>query len=390
VLHVTQPTSAGVARLVAAMAGDQVARGWRVAVARPDDGHLAGDLDPEVEQLTWAAGRSPGPAVAAEAARLRSLVSSVRPDVVHLHSSKAGLVGRLVLRASLPTVFQPNAWSWHAAGRLSTPIRRWETAAAHRWTDRIICVSHREATEGADAGIDPERMVIVPNGVELSRFAAYRSPAARAAARDRLGLPHDQRVVVCVGRICEQKGQERLLAAWGAASGVGRPVLVLVGGGDPAPLREVAMGHDVRFVGEVNRVDDYLAAADLTVMPSRWEGMSVAMLECLAAGVPTVTTAVAGSEVVASGGGQILSADPLDDRAVVAELTTALPAWLSDTDRLLTASREAAACADRHHDRETSHTAIAAVLDEVVARRSGGPVLSRSRSPRTLATGGRQ
>ena len=83
----------------------------------PSDGWL----HDEIEQLggastsTGSRGGRPGPRVFGEVRRLRRILDSVAPDVVHLHSSKAGLAGRLALRGRLPTIFQPHAWSFEAA-----------------------------------------------------------------------------------------------------------------------------------------------------------------------------------------------------------------------------------------------------------------------------------
>src|SRR4029453_11610602 len=93
-----------------------------------------------VPRLSWAAVRSPGPSSMAEAIRLRAAVERARPDVIHLHASKAGLAGRLAPRRRTPVLFQPHGWSWLAVtGALRTASLAWERAAAHR-TDLLVCV----------------------------------------------------------------------------------------------------------------------------------------------------------------------------------------------------------------------------------------------------------
>ena len=77
-----------------------------------------------------------------ETQRLRRLISQVDPDVVHLHSAKAGLAGRLAVRGTRPTLFQPHGWSWLAArGATARGALAWERLAA-RWTD-VSCASER-------------------------------------------------------------------------------------------------------------------------------------------------------------------------------------------------------------------------------------------------------
>ena len=120
ILHVSQPVEAGVAQVVADLVRVQVEAGQQVTVACPP-GHLqemaraAG-----ADVVTWSAARGPGVRTPRELAALSSVIRRVRPGVVHLHSSQAGMVGRLVMRGRIPTVFSPHAWSWQpmsGAGR---------------------------------------------------------------------------------------------------------------------------------------------------------------------------------------------------------------------------------------------------------------------------------
>ncbi|MFD0855354.1 glycosyltransferase, partial [Actinomadura adrarensis] len=138
VLHVTQPTQGGVAIYAMHAATDQVRRGWRVAVACPADGDLPTRLDSlAVPHVPWDASRSPGPSTLHEALSLGRIVRRFKPDVLHLHSSKAGLAGRLPCVANgTPTIFQPHGWSWLAAGdSQAESVLRWERFAARWRTD---------------------------------------------------------------------------------------------------------------------------------------------------------------------------------------------------------------------------------------------------------------
>ena len=299
VLHVAQPRDGGVARYVVAAARDQAARGWTVTVACPDGGRLAGDLARHgVARLRWPAVRSPGPASMAETVRLRTLVERLRPDVVHLHSSKAGLAGRLGPRRRVPVLFQPHGWSWLAVrGALRSATLAWERAAAHR-TDLLLCVGESEALQGREQGVDG-RYAVVRNGVDLDRFR----PAGdldRAAARAALGVRAGAPLAVCVGRLTRQKGQDVLLAAWPRVRRrCPDAELALVGDGDLMPALRSAGVPGVTFAGAVDDVRGWLAAADLVVLPSRWEGLSLTVLEALAVGRPVVVSDVPGlAEVV--------------------------------------------------------------------------------------------
>src|SRR5206468_2722278 len=130
--------------------------------------------------------RSPGASVLGETRRLARIVREVRPDLVHLYSSKAGLSGRLALRGRLPIVFEPQGWSFYVGGGVGAAAGRWERLAA-RWCDAIVCACEGEREAGEQAGIRG-RFVVVANAADLSMFTEA-SHDERRAARARLDLP---------------------------------------------------------------------------------------------------------------------------------------------------------------------------------------------------------
>ena len=312
VLHVAQPRDGGVARYVMAAALDQIARGWSVAVACPDGGRLAGDLaGAGLARLRWPAVRSPGPASMAETLRLRALIERRRPDVVHLHASKAGLAGRLGPRRRVPVLFQPHGWSWLAVdGALRSASLAWERAAARR-TDLILCVGEAEAEQGRAHGVRG-RYAVVHNGVDLDRFRPA-GDGARAEARARLGIPGGAPLAICVGRLTRQKGQDVLLAGWPEIRRRCPDArLALVGDGDLRPALQSISAPGLTFAGAVDDVRDWLAAADVVVLPSRWEGLSLTVLEAFAVGRSVVVSDVPGlAEVVTPDiGARVAPGDP--------------------------------------------------------------------------------
>lgn len=305
VLHVAQPVDAGVARCVADFAADQRAHGLDARVACPPNGPLPEWLRAAgVPCTAWPASRSPGPSVLPETARLARIVARWQPDLVHLHSSKAGLAGRLAVRGRRPTVFQPHAWSFAAVtGPVRAASLAWERLGA-RWADTIVCVSQAECDDGTAAGVRA-RLAVVPNGVDLGRW----TPADKGAARERLGLAPGTPLVVCVGRLSRQKAQDVLLAAWRDVPGAD---LALVGDGPDRAALEASAPPRVRFAGRRDDVAGWYAAADVVAVPSRWEGMALVALEALACGRPVVGTDVAGMREIG------VDVVPPDDPAALA------------------------------------------------------------------------
>lgn len=322
VLHVSQPGDGGVASCVRDLVRDQVGRGWRVFVAGDPGSELADATEiAGAELLGWQATRSPGASVAAETGQLARIIRSADPDLVHLHSSKAGLAGRLALRGRLPTVFQPHSWSFEAVGGV---VRRaaivWERLGA-RWAHAILCVSNGERERGVEQGIRG-RFTVIPNGVDLVAFPPANH-AARLAARSRLALGEEP-IVVCTGRLCHQKGQDRLVEAWPAVRArVNGATLILVGAGEDEQVLRERAADGVRLAGHRVDIADWLAAADVVAMPSRWEGMALGLLEAMATGRSVVATDVGGArEALQGGAGAVVPAN--DGRAFVDALVRRL------------------------------------------------------------------
>ncbi|WP_159057035.1 glycosyltransferase, partial [Streptomyces scabiei] len=225
----------------------------------------------------------------------RRILDDVRPGLVHLHSAKAGLAGRLAVRGRVPTVFQPHAWSFEAVdGAMAALARGWERAGA-RWASRVVCVSEAERVTGDRAGVRA-RWTVIPNGVDAGRFSPAAADIVRAGIPLLTGVAPAAPLVVCVGRLCRQKGQDVLLAAWEAVlRRVPTARLVLVGDGPEAERLRALAPEGVLFAGDVADAAPWYRAADLVVLPSRWEGMALAPLEAMACGRPVVLTDVDGA-----------------------------------------------------------------------------------------------
>ncbi len=359
VLHVSQPTEAGVARVVSQLLADQVRAGWEVVAACPP----AGSLGPRARRagarvVCWPATRAPGLPVGTEVLRLSAVLDRVRPDLVHLHSSKAGLAGRLAVRGRRPTVFQPHAWSFLAApGVIRPACVAWERYAT-RWTHRVVYVSARERADGERLGIRAPGAV-VPNGVDVEEFLP-QDDGARGRARAELGLGPGP-VALCVGRLCWQKGQDLLLAAWPRAlAAVPDARLVLVGDGPDRAALAAAAPPGVRFAGPAADPRPWYAAADVVVLPSRWEGMALVQLEAMASARCVVATDTGGAGEV------------LPDRAAVVPVGDVAALGSALADRLAApcvAAAEAAAGRERacaRHDIRRVAARVREIYAEVV------------------------
>ncbi len=292
VLHVTATRSlGGVPIYVRSLIEDQVDRGWEPTLLGPANGWIDSRLPASVTKVDWR--RSSGPIeLGVAAVRLRRLVADLDPDVVHLHASVAGALGR-VLVSSVPVVFQPHAWSFYA---LSTPLRQ-PTVLLERSLARraavVLCGSPGEADEGRRRNIG--RLATIDNAVDTEYFRPA-SPERRAALRRELSITTPL-VVAAVSRLEHQKNPEMLLDAWRTA-GRDDATLLVVGKGSMEPRLRRNLPPGVRLLGPMDDPLPIHQVADLTIMTSRYETRSLSLLEAMACGSPVVTTDVSGVDHV--------------------------------------------------------------------------------------------
>ena len=211
ILHVMQPSVAGVPMAVIELVAHQRASGIDARIAAPDENNLPARCeDRGIPFVAWTASRNVGRSLFAEMRSLRRINTDFDPAIVHLHSSKAGLAGRLVLRRTRTTVFSPHGWSFFVPSRTQSLALRWERFAA-RWTSQFHVCCDDEARVGAENGIVGDYFSGL-NGVDAAQFE-FSDESARNSARRDLQIG-DEPTVVCIGRICHQKGQDLLLEAW--------------------------------------------------------------------------------------------------------------------------------------------------------------------------------
>jgi glycosyltransferase involved in cell wall biosynthesis len=324
VLIVSQSVDYGVAIYVRQLTQTAVAAGHAVTVVSP--GSARGPLQAWVE----AAGarhraldmaRSPSIRDPFDVLTLRGLARG--RDVVHLHSSKASALGRVAARSigrrDRPVVVMtPHYWSWLVGGRWSG-LYRWIERALAGWCDAIVAVSEREATEGrivlgADAPV-----LLLPNGVDRARFSPDGPRAERVGG---------SQLIVCVGRLSEQKGQD--VAVRALALVADRTARLRFVGGESSHGERIRLERIATSLGVMDRiewrgpVDDTAPeyrAADIVIAPSRWEGMSLALLEAMSSGAAIVATDVSGAEAA---GDAAVIVPPEDPTALAAGIDSLL------------------------------------------------------------------
>lgn len=255
------------------------------------------------------------------ARRLAGLLAREPYDILHFHTARAHAMAAFL--GASPGV------SRVVTRRMDYRLRGgWYTRRLYNHeVQAVIAISEGVRAMLIASGVEAARIQLVPSGVEIERFVP--AAGARVAARARWGIDDTQWLGVVVGALEDRKGHGVLLDALAH-----RPVphlrVLCAGAGSlhaalVARAAALGLGEVVRFLGPVADVADLLAAADVLVMPSHQEGLGVAALEAMAAGVPVIASRVGGvPEAVADGTTGILV--PPGDARALADAVTRLAA----------------------------------------------------------------
>jgi glycosyltransferase involved in cell wall biosynthesis len=217
----------------------------------------------------------------------------------------------------------------------------------------------------------PDRVTVIPNGV------ASWPEQDGIAVRDELGLEPDARVLVQTAVLRAQKAVDVMLEAVAILHRSEPSVrLLVIGQGDPGPLRELAgrleIGHAVMFLGHRGDVPAVLAAADVGVLSSDFEGSPLAVLEYMAAGLPVVATDVGGVPSMVRRGETGL----LVPRRDPAALAAAIRDVLADPDRMRTMGEQGRARHRAEFSNDTMGERVYELYERLLARKAGSARLA--------------
>ncbi len=242
--------------------------------------------------------KNPGPSDLAALRHLRHYIRLHGPfDILHAHSTKAGLLLRLAAIGSnaavLYTPHAPLTMNPRLPSLARFVLARFEVALAFL-TDRVIAVSREEAEHLALCGIPRRKLSVVANGIEPALIIASR-PAASGPVR--IGF---------LGRLSSQKNVNMLLEAFAIAFHRDEAVTLAIGGTGPdanalhAKAEALGISDRVNWLGRCTA--DAMSTFDIFALPSSYEGMPYVLLEALAGGLPIVATGVGGVRSVIEDG----------------------------------------------------------------------------------------
>jgi len=292
---------------------------------------------------------------------LVALLRDRRIDVVHSHEFTMGVYGGFAANSlSLPHVITMHGGRYYA--------ERWRRRTALGWA----AARSRALVGVSDATADDlrrtlpaaaNRVCVVPNGIPLTT-------GNRARARVALGLSEADRLILAVGNLYPVKGHDVLIRAFAMIAdepATSTWSVAIAGRGEAeAPLRrlaaELGIADRVQLLGLRSDVPDLLAAADLFVLPSRSEGLPLALIEAMGASLPIVSTQVGGIAEVVARGAEALLVPPEN----APQMASALTQLIRDPERRLALGRAA-------RQRATSAYSVESMGDRYVALYNAAP-----------------
>ena len=281
---------------------------------------------------------------------LKKFFQSLRPDLIHLNSSKAGVLGSLAARlAGIRNVvftahgfafLEPHNW-------LVKKIYFWAEKFSTRFRRKIITVSEFDRRAAIKARLcPPEKLVTIHNGIDLSVIASPRgADEAISGLRRRFAPRNDNIVIGTIAHLYPTKGIKYLIEAahiFNSKFEIRNSKFIVIGEGHErnqleATIRDYGLEKDFFLVGALPNASQYLQAFDIFVLPSIKEGFPYAILEAAAAGLPIIATAVGGIPEIIANSKQGLLVEPKHPEA----LAEALAKLLRDPEYIKTLGRSA-------------------------------------------------
>jgi len=241
---------------------------------------------------------------------LYRLIREIKPDLVHTHSSKAGILGRLAtkLNGISAIVHSPHGHVFYGYfGRAKTGLFIFLERLSAFWTDNIFTLTEVGKADHIALRIAPQKKFIsVPCGIDLQRFQRTMDLDSRSQLalqrqkKDELGFAEKSPIIGTIARLVPIKGQsDFLVAAAKTVHEFPNAAFVIVGEGElkaslMAQAKKLGIDQQTYFLGQRSDIAEILATFDLFVLPSHNEGLGRVLLEAMAMGKPIVATTVGG------------------------------------------------------------------------------------------------
>lgn len=310
--------------------------------------------------------------------RLFRLLRRDRPTILHTWMFHANILGRIVGRlAGVPIIITARR-----NAKIGGNTREFLKRVTACLDDRVIAVSDLVRQAEIDrTGAPPEKVETICNGIDVAQLPPNEQ--ARTETRKRFGIPFDAPLIGSVGRLHPQKGYSDLLAALVLVRNRAPATrLLLIGDGKlrsdlEAQAQATGLSESVIIAGTRTEIPEILAAFDLFVLPSVWEGMPNAVLEAMFSELPVVATMVGGTPEVVHDGVTGLLVPPGDPEALAKTIET----LLADPDRARAMGRAGRQRVIDHFDIRTTVRRTEALYEELLQEKLGSSLRASQEPP---------
>jgi glycosyltransferase involved in cell wall biosynthesis len=214
------------------------------------------------------------------------IISIFQPDVIASHSSKTGLLARLASQITkIPCVFTAHGWSFTTGvPQPNRSIYLWLEKLTASWADKIICVSEYDRQIGIQAGMNPEKLITIHNGMKDTSIDLRANPASSNPIK-----------IAMIARFDQQKDHVTLIKAIQDIDAE----LILVGEGPRVnnirqQVEKLGISNKVQFLGFRQDIAQILAQVQIYTLISNWEGLPCTIIEAMRAGLPVIASDVGG------------------------------------------------------------------------------------------------
>lgn len=250
--------------------------------------------------------------------QINNYIKHFKPDIVHVHSSKAGVLGRFAAyRNKVPCIYNSHGWSFSMdISEKKKRIYAFIERICARYTVKIINISDDEKKLAIKYKIAKEdKMITIYNGIDLNKYSKKYN---RSDILSKLNIPESAFVIGMVARITEQKSPQVFISIAEKISNIVKNAyFILVGDGNLKEeiqdiIEEKQLKEKVIITGWTNEVAKYISIFNIGILTSKWEGFGLVLAEYMASGKPTVASNVGGIPNVISNNRNGILIEPND------------------------------------------------------------------------------
>jgi len=259
--------------------------------------------------------------------RLRAAARELAPDLIQTHAVKSHFLSALAGFPDIaPWIAFHHGYTWpDSKALLYNQLDRWSLPRAQQ----VLTVSSPFREEMIARGVRPEKIEVIHNAIDADWGRRNSTVQKRNELRGRLGVPEDKQIVLIVGRLSKEKDHKTLIRAVGRMRRDRSVHLIIVGDGPERSnitrqIKESGLEAEVSITGQVPSAEPYYGIADVCVLSSLSEGSPNALLEAMAARVPTVATQVGGIPEMVTDGESAVLVRPRDEIGMCQAITRIL------------------------------------------------------------------